>query len=397
MRDQIQHSRHRISRSLRGRRKRRSSKRTIVILAVIIVLVAVFVLQFAGRGRFFYYRFKSIIQVDRGRETEDIYQAFSDSLKARIGETLAGLGIWQELISEQKPLKEGIGRILVQVPDDLALVVCNLELSRLAKRLGGEISRAVEYPGKDKVVLQMAKQGRVTEEVVLVKNRQLRRKIGTIALIVDDFGGDIQLARRFCELDSQLSFSVLPYLRYSRQVAELAFRSGHEVILHLPMEPQDASENDPGKGAILVRQSTAQIRTLIRRALADVPHAKGVNNHMGSRATENRRVMETVLKEIKRRDLFFVDSMTSSRSVGYSTAKKVKVQCGRRDVFIDYEDAQKSSIEARLLELSRLAAEQQEAIGIGHIRENTLKVLEEMLPKLQKRGFKLVLASKIVK
>ena len=396
MKNQIQHSRHRVPRSLRGKRKRRSSGRTILILAVAIVLITVLILQFTGKGRFFYYKFKSIIQVNREQKAENIYQAFSDSLKTQIGETLAELGVWQELISE-KPLKKGIGRILVQVPDDLPLVVCNLELSRLAKRLGGEVSKAVEYPGKGKVVLQMAKQGRVTEEVVLVKNRQLQRKIGTIALIVDDFGGDVQLARRFCELDPQLTFSVLPYLRYSRQVAELAFRSGHEVMLHLPMEPQDASKNNPGKGAILVRQSTSQIRTLIRKALADVPHAKGVNNHMGSKATKNRVVMETVLREIKRRDLFFVDSMTSSRSVGYSTAKKARVPCGRRDVFIDYEDAQRSIIEAKLLELSRLAVEQQEAIGIGHIRENTLKALEEILPRLQKRGFKLVSASKIVK
>ncbi len=394
--DQTRHSRYRIPRSLRGKRKPRPSARTAIILAVAVVLIAALSLQFSGTGRLFYYKLKSAIQVmKRGQKVEDLHQAFSDSLKAQIGKSLAEVGIWEELISEGKPLKKDVGRILVQVPDDLPLIICNLELSRLAKRLGGEVIKAVEYPGKDKVVLQVGKQGRVTEEIVLVKNRQLRRRVGTIALIVDDFGNDLELARRFCELDPRVTFSVLPYLKHSRQVAELAFRSGHEVMLHLPMEPQDASKNNPGKGAIFVRQSTSQVRTLTQKALSSVPHAKGVDNHMGSRATENLRVMKTALREIKKRGLFFVDSMTSSQSVGYSTAKKMGIRCARRDLFIDEQDTPKS-IEARLLELSRLAAERQKTIGIGHARESTLKVLQEMLPRLQKRGFKLVPASKAV-
>ncbi|OPX32441.1 MAG: hypothetical protein B1H40_02550 [Candidatus Latescibacteria bacterium 4484_181] len=365
------------------------------MVAVIGVLVLAFSLQFGGKGRLFYHKLKSIIQVGPGQKADEALQAFSDSLKAQIGSTLAELGIWEELISERKPLKAGAGRILVQVPDDLPLVVCNLELSRLAKGLGGEVIKAVEYPGKDKVVLQVGKQGRVTEEIVLVKNRQQRRRAGTIALIVDDFGADMEIARRFCELDPRVTLSVLPYLKHSQQVAELAFKSGHEVLLHLPMEPEDESKNNPGKGAILVRQSSSQIRTLTRRALASVPHAKGVNNHMGSRATESLRVMKAVLREIKKRGLFFIDSMTSSQSVGYSTAKSMGIRCAQRDLFIDNQDDPKA-IETRLLELSRLAAEQQKAIGIGHARENTLKALEQMLPKLQKRGFKLVSASKMV-
>jgi len=377
---EVLHSRYRIPRSYRrARRKHFSFAGVLVVISVVILASSFLLIRFRGHDR----------QGEEGLQ-------FSERLHAQIQDALAQLGIWDDLIEDGD--KEGsVRQIRIRVPDDLPLVLCNLELTRFIKGLDGEVITAIEHPGENKVIIEAGKWGVVTDEIVLIKAPDITRKTGKIAMIIDDFGyGGTELMRAFSGLNWKLTFSVLPNLKGSSSIADMAFRSGHEVMVHLPMEPRGYPQEDPGEGAIFVKQSSGQITKTVRKAIKSIPHAVGLNNHMGSRATENRRVMTAVLKEVKRQRLFFVDSMTSNRSVAYDLARKMGVKSAKRAMTIDLED-DPEAIKEGLYELSKLAVRDGLVVGIGHARENTLKALREELPKLQKRGFRFVFASEAVR
>ena len=323
--------------------------------------------------------------------------AFSDRFRAGLGPCLKALGICMVLIRRRPPRgEEAFHRIRVRVPRDLSPLVCNLEITRLAHRLKGQVISAVETPKQAAVVMTLGVKGVPTDVVTLVRDAEIVRRAGRIGIILDDFGP--QKSKRieaFCRIPQRLTLSVFPNRKYSGKVAETIHRSGHQVLIHLPMEPHNYPKEDPGEDAIYVWQSIEEIRKRTRTAIGTVPHAVGLNNHMGSRATEDEEVMRAVLGEVKRKKLFFVDSYTSSRSVAFQVAKAMKLRCARRAVFLDHvDDAQ--AIRMALTKLANLAAQNGSALGIGHPRLNTLEVLKDELPKLQKQGFQFVWASELV-
>ncbi len=164
-------------------------------------------------------------------------------------------------------------------------------------------------------------------------------KAPVLAVIVDDWGGyDTKAAAPLLEYPFPLTIAVLPGLVLSRQLSEKAAAAGHEVILHQPMEPL-AADLDPGPGGIMVAMEGEEIEGLLRANLASLPAAAGVNNHMGSRATEDRvtmgRVLGGVLKDL---GLFFVDSSTSGRSIAPQVALELEVPPHtENNLFIDNE------------------------------------------------------------
>ena len=326
------------------------------------------------------------------------YTVFSDSLRARLGPSLDALGIWKDLIREQPPKgEERLHRVRVRVPRDLSLMVCNSEITRLVHRLKGRVFSAVEDPKRNAVVMKLGVQGVITDAVTLVRDAKIARKTGRIGIILDDFGTQSpKLIEQFCRIPQRLTLSVFPDMKRSGEIAETIHRGGHQVMIHFPMEPYDYPKEDPGEDAIYVRQSIEEIRRRTSTAIGTVPYAVGINNHMGSRATEDERVMRAALAEVKRKKLFFVDSRTSSRSVAFKMAKAMKVRCAERDLFLDHvNDPQ--AIRKELWRLADLAAQNGGALGIGHGRPNTLNALKEVLPKLQKRGFQFVWASELVR
>jgi len=315
--------------------------------------------------------------------------AFSIALRKRLPARLEELGLWPELI------READGEIRVRVPGDLSPLVVNLEITRLVGEIGGKVFRAVEEED-GKVWMEVGPKKGPTDILLLVPAPKVHRRTGKIAIIVDDFGYQKEeLVRGFSELPKEVAFSVLPFQKRTRQIAEELYESGHEVLLHLPMEPYNLGKADPGKGAIYVHMSDEEIRRRVREALKQVPGAVGVNNHMGSRATESRRVMRAVLKVLKRKGLFFVDSRTSSHSVGYKVALELGVRAAERAKFLDVVDDRKAITRA-LWELADTAAEKGVAVGIGHARPHTLEVLKRELPKLERKGFSLVSVSEVV-
>ncbi len=215
-----------------------------------------------------------------------------------------------------------------------------------------------------------------------------------IALIIDDIGHSRSLADQFVELQSTLTFSVLPHLSYSRQLAQKLHYQGYEVMLHQPMEPLD-SWYDPGPGAVFVGDDAHQIESTIQSNIREIPFAKGVNNHMGSRFTASSYEIATALKVVRSRKLFFIDSITSNRSLAHATAMQYRIPTACRNVFLD-NVREESAILARLNQLRIHAIRNGRAIGIGHPYPETARAIGRFAELLKRSQIKLVPASHIL-
>lgn len=182
----------------------------------------------------------------------------------------------------------------------------------------------------------------------------------------------------FLQLETNLSFSFLPFAPFTAELAEQAHRSGHDVLVHLPMEPKDSTLHLEEQ-TILVQDSPERIRRKTETMLAAMPYALGANNHMGSRFCEYGEGMRVVLETLKARSLFFVDSATSAGSQGLTTARRLHLPTARRALFLDnVKDA--TAICAQLQLLADLARRQGQAIGIGHPHHAMMIALAECGP-----------------
>ncbi len=161
------------------------------------------------------------------------------------------------------------------------------------------------------------------------------------------------------------------------------------------MEPMDTRFKKDDY-TIMTNMSSETIGKIIQRSLDDVPNAVGVNNHMGSKVTSHRQTITHVLSELKKRDLYFIDSRTINTTVAFDVARAIGMRCEERDVFIDVEEG-KGTIQHSLWELARKAKENGHAIGIGHCHRMTLEVLREEIPRIQAKGYKFVFLSEVVR
>lgn len=327
---------------------------------------------------------------------------WADSLFVRADSVLAELGLWPGLISKERRIGLGGGvvgdQISVRVPGDLPLGSVNLALTQLVRASGGKVLRANEVKGPGRVDILYGRDSVATTLFVLKEATRLQRAKGDIAIVLDDFGQmSRRLIGRFCALPQPLTLAVLPNEGPVGSIVEQARARGHQILVHLPMEPDGYPQNNPGEAAIFTHQDSATIHQLVQRSLAKLPAAVGLNNHMGSAATADRRVMAAVLGAMQNtgRSLLFLDSFTSPASVAFELAQQMKIPAGRRDIFIDAV-ADQAAVESKLWELAELAAKQGKAIGIGHDREQTLWALEAVLPRLESRGYRFVHVSAMV-
>jgi len=217
----------------------------------------------------------------------------------------------------------------------------------------------------------------------------IRQKIeGRIVLVIDDVGHNRKWLALLEKIDRPMTLAVLPFMPYSRQMSRLQ-GNGFEIILHLPME--NLSGLDPGPGAILTEMTDEEIRQKVDEALESVPGAVGANNHMGSKATADERVMGIILEKFHEKGLIFLDSLTGS-SAGSRVAREKGIFIHSRDVFLD-DEADLEYIENQLLEVKKIAARRGEAIGIGHFKENTLLAIGRIVSQFEDEGFQFVFLS----
>ncbi len=216
-----------------------------------------------------------------------------------------------------------------------------------------------------------------------------------VAVIIDDVGHNYAAAMPFIEMRHPVALSVLPDLPFSAELAALAARSGKTVLLHLPMEPEGYPATDPGPGAVLVSYNDWEIRKVLEEDLASVGPISGINNHMGSKATADPRIMETVLGVIADRSLFFVDSRTTPDTVALTMARQKGIPAARRDVFLD-NDHDAAAMDAQLEELLSLSESRGWAIGIGHAYPETAQALERMAVRARERGIQWISLESVI-
>ena len=330
---------------------------------------------------------------------EDV-DAFADTMTARAKATLIGLGVPREVIRVARLPESEIDTsrwiIRADVPGVLPLSMCNLSLTRLADQLGGAVLDGSEDRSGEALSLLVGIAGEQTNMIALEHDEELERTAGRIAIVIDDFGyQDQALIQGFCDLPQPISFSIFPGERHTAWTAQQAKEKNHGVMVHLPMEPMDYPEHEPGPDAIFADDAPEKIAALTQNALSAVPHARGMNNHLGSRVTQNADAMKVVLQIVKQRDFFFIDSLTSPRSVAYTIAREMGIRSGRRAMFLDLEDGE-GAIAKQLYALAARARQEGAAIGIGHAKRETLTALQRVLPELTERGFTFVLAEEIV-
>ena len=215
-----------------------------------------------------------------------------------------------------------------------------------------------------------------------------------IAIIIDDLGYDDKMASRFLELDGVLSFSILPYSPFQQEIACAVPQKGRDVLLHLPMEPLEYPSVNPGEGALMSAMGPDDLLDQLRRDLDAVPFVVGVNNHMGSKLTQDSAKMRQVFTILKGRNLFFVDSLTNPKSCCARAAHLLNLKFARRHVFLDH-DQTAHAIRFQIRRLVTIAETHGSAIGIGHPYPVTWEILKEEIPKLRGK-IKLVPGSKLV-
>jgi polysaccharide deacetylase 2 family uncharacterized protein YibQ len=298
--------------------------------------------------------------------------------------------------SEKRPL---ITLLVVAVIIVLAFVFLEMLKKSAPVKIAEKPVPVERYKMPERTVDHAVEQQAYTSAVVAAPPKKPRKReagTGTVAIIVDDMGSSMQEVNSLMAIKLPLTFSVIPGLAKSREVAEAAHAKGFQVMLHMPMEPQGYPRQRMEQNGLLLSLSDAEVETRLNGFLQSVPHAIGANNHMGSRFTENREKMGKVLSFLKGKGLFFIDSRTSPHSVGYSLAREMGLETGARNVFLDnVQDI--DAIRGQLDELARLARKREGAIGICHPHKPTILALIATMPELRRKGIKFVYVSELVK
>jgi uncharacterized protein len=215
-----------------------------------------------------------------------------------------------------------------------------------------------------------------------------------LAIILDDMGYDRSAADAAFALQFPITLSVIPHLPHSAEVAEEAYRRGDQVLLHLPMEAE-AGETKAEPIELRVGMKADQVERDLDSMLETVPHAAGVNNHQGSRATADAKLMGELMPALRRRGLFFVDSRTTAATVAYDAAERAGVRSASRKVFLD-DTANRDVILSQIDLAARDATRDGFAIAIGHPHPATIAALVEAAPRIEASGVRFVFVSQVV-
>lgn len=211
-----------------------------------------------------------------------------------------------------------------------------------------------------------------------------------IAVIIDDIGFDLRIVEELAGIPAPIAFAILPHTPHTAEAARFLHAAGKEVLLHLPMEPHSYPEESPGAGALMVDMDERQLRRRLQENLTAVPFVSGVNNHMGSRFMEDEARLTTVMEELAKRNLYFVDSRTTPNSRGREVANRTGVRFIARDLFIDHLPGYAAALENLTGPSRRGDVNGRPVLMIGHPHPETVRALRDALPRWQAEGMRLV-------
>lgn len=216
-----------------------------------------------------------------------------------------------------------------------------------------------------------------------------------IAIVIDDMGIDQRRSARVMDLPGPVTTSFLTYAPDGPAQARKARAKGHEILIHIPMEPSSAAV-DPGPGALRTGMSADAIRAALAAGLAPYDGYVGINNHMGSRFTADAKALAPVIEAVKGRGLLWLDSRTTADSAGMGLAKRMGVPFAERHVFLDHQNSL-DGVLGQLAKLEAVARKYGHAVAIGHPKDHTIAALQRWLPTLEGKGLALVPLSAIVR
>jgi len=293
-----------------------------------------------------------------------------------------------------------------RTPPGADLLQCNLAITKAVKAEGGAIQLVRERPrdwrGGRTLDMRLGLGGIETHQVVLRETPGAAARPAAkprVAIVIDDLGyGTSDAMRDVLEIEEPLTVTIVPHYPGTSAAAEAARQAGKEVLLHLPMEPLGYPGVNPGEGALLTSHTAQELRELLAAAVAEVPQAVGISNHMGSAFTADRAQMRVLMAAIKPKGLFFLDSMTTAASVGLSEAKRAGVPVARNSMFIDskLDEQGRVDVRAQLASLESVARRRGWAIAIGHPRRETVSALKSELKAMRERGIEFVFVSELV-
>jgi polysaccharide deacetylase 2 family uncharacterized protein YibQ len=342
-------------------------------------------------------------------ETKPAERPAAKTIEEALADGLSTAGVSEDTIL---PLKDPKGRPLfeVEIPADLyasiepsldkALKAESIRITGKKRTKGGdrtEVLWSLRRAPKQEAAISFVLPAEPPAVIAGREPAAKRGPRGQVALIMDDMGNSLDTLDALIALKRPVTVSVLPYSAHAAETARIARENGLEVLLHLPLESVNNHEDmAQTEGMIVAAMTEPAIVAAFEASFDRVPFAAGTNNHMGSRFTAERDLMRAILRPIKERGLFFVDSRTTAKTVGLDEARKMGVPAAERDVFLD-ADEDRGRIRGRLIELFQKARKKGRAIGICHPFPETLAVLKSTFQLVDVYNLEAVPVSKLVR
>lgn len=217
-----------------------------------------------------------------------------------------------------------------------------------------------------------------------------KKQCRQVAIIIDDIGFDLHALKQLAEIPAPLGFAVLPYTPHSAVALEYLHGKKRDILLHLPMEPHSYPRGNPGKGALMNNMDEKQIRRQLNEDLAVVPYVSGVNNHMGSRFMEDVNRVCVLMEELKKRNLYFIDSRTTPNSKGLEAAVRTGANFAERDIFIDHENGYETAFQNLLKVSTQDKGYSRPLLLIGHPYQDTIRAIKAIIPLWKREGIRIV-------
>ena len=249
-------------------------------------------------------------------------------------------------------------------------------------------------PVKEKAALPVKKK----EKIVISKIEKIPVPLRQIAIIIDDIGYDLGPVRELMKIDADITFSILPLCSHSHEAAEMLHNAKKETLLHLPMEPNSYPREKPGNGALFTDMNDKELLYQLDKDLASVPFISGVNNHMGSKFMGDEEKLTLIFNRLKKRNLFFIDSRTTSNTKASNASEKVGLQLASRKIFLD-NSRDYDQIYKKLIDIAENtgAGDVSPIIIIGHPYPETIRAIKNAAAILRQKGVLVVPASKLIK
>lgn len=343
-------------------------------------------------------------------ERSYLFSVLSEKKKASLSEegldqivikSLSSLKISYDSTQQYRD-KKGVLHFMIDLPLRKYRELESL-LEKEFKKVSASILKKEELQGEEKNYYLWQVEGKRKQRLTILFSSQkekLKKEIPSrkaenkVAIIIDDMGYSLKAINDICSLKKPLTVSILPYSPLAKETARIAHQNKLEVMLHLPLESVNNREGNNIEGIIHSRMSKEEIIKTVEAGLDQVPYVAGVNNHMGSRITANKILMSIILEPFKERNLYFVDSRTTSRSIAYKVAQTMGIPSVYRHVFLDGENSE-DYIKGKMIELFRLAQKKGKAVGICHPTEKTVRVLKKNFHLLEKYNLEPVFASQL--